>query len=73
MEYSNGCTEIWSLEHWKLKNSTALLANKNGQIPNYDCSGCRDGKQYLFEKPVLKPSLNRVKNPELSLCQHRHL
>lgn len=33
MEYSNGFTEIWSLEHYvKLKNSTAFLA-KSRLIP----------------------------------------
>lgn len=36
MEYSNGFTEIWSLEHCKFFNSTAFLA-KSRQLPNYQC------------------------------------
>lgn len=38
-----------------------------------DCSDSRDEKQCFFEQSVLKPSLNKVENPELSICQHGHL
>lgn len=38
-----------------------------------DHSGSRDEKQCLSQESVLKPSLNRVKKPELSLCQHGQL
>lgn len=76
MEYSNGFTEMWSLKQWSW-NTALLPLPRVGryQTTNVrgDRSGSRDEKQCLSQESVLKPSLNRVKKPELSLCQHGQL